>query len=160
MPRSALQVIVLAALFWNPFPWVEIAVRGHFDILVGLCCLAAIETWNRGSDRLSGVYLAMGVLLKYLPVVLLPFLALDRGRVRKWFLIAAIASIVLGLELSYHIWGPSMFSPLRLAATRRSTCLSIFMFLRGPYSPMRWFGVWSNYDYLSPYLMASPCCTR
>jgi hypothetical protein len=30
---SGPPMIVLTALFWNPFPWVEIAMRGHFDIL-------------------------------------------------------------------------------------------------------------------------------
>ena len=29
------------AWFWNPFPWVEVAIRGHFDILAGLACVAA-----------------------------------------------------------------------------------------------------------------------
>ena len=47
---SPVQSIVLLALFWNPFPWVEIAVRGHFDILVGLSCLGAIRAWARGHD--------------------------------------------------------------------------------------------------------------
>ena len=70
------SLVVLAALFWNPFPWVEIAVRGHFDILVSLLCLRAIRTWVKGRDFVSGTYLALGVLLKFLPVVFLPFLAI------------------------------------------------------------------------------------
>jgi len=152
-PPSGLQVIVLAALFWNPFPWVEVAIRGHFDILVGLSCLWAIRAWARGHDRLSGIWLALGVLLKYLPVVLLPFLAFDRGRLRPRFLIVAMVSIAIGLGLSCYLWGLSTLLPLRFAATRRSTGLSIFWFIRGRYSPLHWFGVVANYDELAPIIL-------
>jgi len=34
------------------------------------------------------------------------------------------------------VWGPSMFRPLTLAATRFSTMLSIFRYIRGQYSPL------------------------
>jgi len=146
---TGLRLIVLTALFWNPFPWVEIAFRGHFDILVGLLCLGAIQARIRGRDKLSGIYLALGVLLKFVPVVLLPFLAIDRRRVRPWFVFVAIASIAAGLGLSYHLWGLSTFLPLRFAATRRSTDLSIFWFLRGRFSPIQWFGRVDNYDELA-----------
>ena len=152
-PPSGVQLIVLTALFWNPFPWVEIAIRGHFDILVGLSCLGAIRAWKRGQDIRAGIWLAAGVLLKYLPVVLVPFLALDRGRLRPRFLEVAVASIALGMGLSCYLWGPSTLSPLTLAATRSSTALSIFRFIRGYYSPLVWFGVGGNYDYLAPIIM-------
>jgi glycosyl transferase family 87 len=150
---TGLRSIVLPALFWNPFPWVEIAIRGHFDILVGLLCLGAIRAWSRGHDIRAGLCLALGVLLKYFPVVLLPALALDRGRLRPRFLKAAMASITLGLGLSCYLWGLSTLSPLMLAATRRSTVLSIFRYIRGPYSPLVWFGLAMNYDYLAPIFL-------
>ena len=151
---GVLRLIVLTALFWNPFPWVEIANRGHFDILVALLCLWAIRAWSRGRDVLAGLSLAMGVLLKYLPVVLVPFLAFDRGRPRTRFLTVAVLTIALGMELSCHFWGLLTLSPLRLAASRGSTALSIFRFIRGRYSPLFWFGVGGNYDYLSPIIIA------
>ncbi len=152
-PNSGLAVVGLAALFWNPFPWVEIAIRGHFDILVGLACLGAVHAWVRGRDTLAGVSLATGVLLKYIPIVLVPFLALDRGRIRYRFLLAVVAAIALGLGLSIAWWGHSTLHPLTFAATRKSTTLSIFRYIRGPYSPLVWLGGASNYDYLAPPLM-------
>jgi len=150
---SAVRLILLLALFWNPFPWVEIAVRGHFDILVGLFCLAAIRAWASGYDGRSGAYLALGVLLKYLPIVLLPVLALDRGRVRWRFLFAASSTIAVGLGLSCFVWGLSTLSPLELAATRDAAPLSIYYFVRGYYSPLHFFGVAGNYNYLAPYVL-------
>jgi Glycosyltransferase family 87 len=147
------SLAVLTVLFWNPFPWVEIAIRGHFDILVALLCLAAIRTRVSGRDFISGSWLALGVLLKFLPVVFLPFLALDRGRIRWRFLITAIAVTALGLGVSYFLWGPTMFSPLTFAATRRSNALSIFRFLRGRYFP---FGLYMDsikFDRLAPIIL-------
>jgi hypothetical protein len=150
---SVIQVIALLALFWNPYPWVEIAVRGHFDILVGLLCLGAVRTWTRGYDICSGVCLALSVLLKYLPIVVVPFLAVDRGKVRWRFLFAGLSAIAFGMELSSLVWGISTFSPLELAAIRSTTPQSIYYFVRGRYSPLRFFGVFESYDYLAPYVL-------
>ena len=111
---------VLTALFWNPFPWVEIAIRGHFDILVALLCLGAIRAWAGAAISFRGPAWLWACLLKYFPVVLLPFLALDRGRIRWRFLVAAVAVIALGLGCSYFLWGADDFQPLTFAATRRS----------------------------------------
>jgi hypothetical protein len=150
---SGLEALGLFALFWNPFPWIEIAIRGHFDILVGLCSLAAVHARLRGRDILAGVCLALGVLLKFFPLVLLPFLALERGRLRLRFLAVALASIALGMTLSYALWGPSVLRPLAFAANRPSTTLSIFRFLRTHAPALLRPGLVSNYDELSTVLL-------
>jgi hypothetical protein len=92
-------------------------------------------------------------LLKFFPVVLLPFLALDRGRLRPRFLIVALATIALGLGLSCAFWGNSTLSPLTFAATRRSNCLSIFRYLRGHYSPLQFFMYNPNVDAMAPIIL-------
>ena len=150
---SLIQLIALLALFWNPFPWVEIAVRGHFDFLVGLFCLGAIRAWALGYDIRSGVCLSLGVLLKYMPIAILPVLVVDHRRPRWRFLFVAVATIAVGMELSCLVWGMSTLSPLELAATRDAKPLSIFFFLSGDYSPFRWIGVWTDFDYLAPYIL-------
>ena len=150
---SLLRLAVLTALFWNPFPWVEIANRGHFDILVGLLCLGTVRAWSQGYDLRAGICLAMGVLLKFIPVVMLPVFAFDHRRLRVRFLEVAIALIALGMAASCYWWGMSTLSPLMLAANRRSTALSIFRFIRGQRSPLAWFGLGGNYDFLAPIVM-------
>jgi hypothetical protein len=150
---SGLQSVVLLALFWNPFAWVEIPIRGHFDILVGLLCLGSVRAWARGYDIRSGVCLALGVLLKYLPIVLLPFLSLERGRVRTRFLMVAAAAIAFGLILSIRLWGMSTLLPLDRAANRFSAPLSIFWFLSHRYSPLGWFGGAVHWRALAPFLL-------
>ena len=139
----------LVAWFLNPFPWVDIAWFGHFDILVAVACVAAVHGRVRGRDVASGASLAAGVLLKYVPVVILPFLALDGRKARPRLFATAGALIALGLGSSVLIWGPSTFRPLTLATTRGSSLLSIFRFLRGAYSPLRLFWDAPDVDFLS-----------
>ena len=103
-----------------------------------------------GRDYVSGICLALGVLLKYLPVVLcrssLWITALDpaailrrgRRRDRAWF-----RARLLGM-------GGDDVPPLTFAATRRSNCMSIFYFLRGRFSPLNLFLAFTNCDSRRP----------
>jgi hypothetical protein len=147
----------LIALALNPFPWVEIAYFGHFDILVGMACVAAVHWRVRGRDVLSGLSLAAGVLLKYLPLVILPCLVLEGRRVRFRVLFASLIPILLGMAASVLVWGPATFRPIGFAASRGSNYLSIFRFLRGLASPLRLFtDAPTNLDWLAmPCLLAA-----
>jgi hypothetical protein len=135
----------LLAWLMGPFPWVEIAIYGHFDILVAIACVAAVASLIRGREVLSGVSLALGFLLKLIPIVIVPFLAVDLDRaarrvhIRGRFLAGAGVPMVLGYVASYLIWGRSTFRPFTFAYTRGSTLTSIFRYLRGGASPLRWF---------------------
>jgi hypothetical protein len=107
-------------VFWliNPFPWVEIAYYGQFDVIVAVACVAAVHGQVRGRDVFSGACLAIGVLLKYLPIVILPFLVFGQGRFRIRLLISCAALVISGLAVSVLVWGTSTFLPLTLAAVR------------------------------------------
>jgi hypothetical protein len=141
------------AILWlmNPFPWVEIACWGNFDVLVALACVAAVHGRVRDKDILSGICLALGILLKYLPIVLLPFLVFDQRRFRIRLFSSCSVLVTLGLGISVVVWGTSTFQPLKFAAMRESGG-SIFALLRGDSSPL-WL-VWDspNVDWL-----ALPC---
>jgi hypothetical protein len=161
-PPSGMRTLALLVLFWNPFPWVEVAFYGHFDLLIGLTCLGTVLALARGWDIRAGLCLAGGVLLKYLPIVLLPFLAMDRdrGRLRTRFLAVSVAAIAAGLAQGWLIWGSSMFLPMKLAATRPATTFSIFRFLNGPYSPLPRIGISMNFlELATPVLLAALAIT-
>ena len=151
--RASLLWPLLVVWFWMPYCWVEIANFGHFDVLVGLLCAAAVEARFRRRDVISGVFLGLGVLLKFMPIVLLPFLILDRGRPRCRLLSAAAVTIALGLGTSVLLWGPSTFRPLIFAAERSSHHLSIYRFLKGPYSPLRWIDLNEDADQAAPVFL-------
>jgi hypothetical protein len=107
-------------VFWliNPFPWVLIAYLGHFDVLVALACVAAVHGQVRGKDIFSGACLAIGILLKYLPVVILPFLVVDGRRFRFRLFFSCVVLVISSFVISALVWGRSTFSPLTFAATR------------------------------------------
>ena len=129
-------VIALAYLF-GPYFWVEIAYYGHLDVLVALACVFAVRARLGGRDLASGVLLGLGVLLKFLPVVLLPALMFEGRRPRIRVALGAAGVIVGGLAISVAAWGASTFRPLAFAAARGPALLSIFRFLAGRYSPLR-----------------------
>jgi hypothetical protein len=138
---GALATLGLLLWFAGPFAWVEIAIRGHFDILMALACVASVDARARGRDAASGVWLGVGVLWKYLPGALLPFLALDGpGKKLRWRLVAwTVGTVALGWAVSCLVWGPSVFRPLTFAANRFPTVLSIWRFIRGQYSPISYY---------------------
>ncbi len=138
----------------NPFVWVEIAYFGHWDILVAVVCVAAVHERSRGRDVAAGAWLAAGILLKYMPIVILPFLVVEGRRVRWRLLLAATLAAAAGLVLSWLIWGPSTFRAITYGAGRPSTLLSVFRFLRGAYSPLRLVSDAPNVDALALPCMA------
>ena len=136
----------LVALSWpwlslwilNPFPWVEIAYFGYFDILVALACVAAVHSLIGKRDGVSGSYLAVGVLLKYMPIVILPFLVFSERRFHFRVFSFCVGVVIFGLVVSTLIWGPSTFMPLALAALRQPAW-SIYDVLASANSPLRLF---------------------
>jgi hypothetical protein len=136
----------------NPFPWWQIAYLGYFDILVSLACVAAVHSLVGRKDGASGTYLALGVLLKYIPIVILPFLVFSERRFHFRLLSFCIGVLILGLAVSLFIWGTSTLSPFTFAATRRSAW-SIYVVLASTHSPLRLFLDSPNVDWLEKPLL-------
>jgi hypothetical protein len=67
--------------------------------------------------------------------------------------VVTVTLIALGLGSSYLNWGPSLFRPLTFGATRSSNFMSIFYFLRGQYSPLRWLTEMPTLDPLAPVVL-------
>jgi hypothetical protein len=131
-----LAPFVLAYFALNPFFWIEIALYGHFDILVAAACAASIHLLLLNREQLAGAVLAMGGLLKVMPVVALPFLIAARPAQWKGIIVGFIAAVVAVEAAAYAIWGTSALTFPLLNAQENSKLLSIFQFLRGDYSPL------------------------
>lgn len=134
------------AVFLNPFFLIMIVVYGSMDIWPAVFCLGAIVFRIQRRFFLSGLILGMGVLFKFYPIVLLPFLMIDERRFRFSLLASCAGTIILGFSISVWVWGMSTFSPLLFATDRPSKALSIFRFLRGEYSPLHYFTDNPNLD--------------
>ncbi len=141
------------AWLWNPFPWVEIALFGHFDILVGVACVAAVHARERGRDVRAGLSLAAGVLLKYIPIVLLPFLALDDGRVRRRLLWVAVTATAPGDGPELQLLGFfDLASPVPRGRSRVLPAVDLPV-PAGSRSPLHWLGL-TDLDSWSTPIMA------
>jgi hypothetical protein len=131
----------------NPFPWEQIAYYGYFDILVSLTCVAAVHSLVNNKNRVSGISLASGILLKYLPIAILPFLVFSGRRFHFRLLSFCVGAVILGLVVSVLIWGTSTFLPLTFAAVR-TPVWSIYNVLTSTHSPLRTFLGSPNIDWL------------
>ena len=160
-PRRGLVTLSwpwLSLWILNPFPWVEIAYFGYFDVLVALACVAAVHSLISKRDGVSGSYLAVGVLLKYMPIVILPFLVFSERRFHFRLLSVCVGVVIFGLVVSTLIWGTSTFLPLALAALR-PPAWSIYDVLASTHSPLRLFWDPPNPDSLDwlekPFLVTA-----
>jgi len=161
MPRRGLVSLSwpwLSLWILNPFPWVEIAYFGYFDVLVALACVAAVHSLISKRDGVSGSYLAVGVLLKYMPIVILPFLVFSERRFHFRLLSVCVGVVIFGFTVSTLIWGPSTFRPLAVAALREPFW-SIYDVLASTHSPLRLIWDLPNRNFLDwlekPFLITA-----
>ncbi|MFM7130098.1 MAG: hypothetical protein ACKO0V_12145 [bacterium] len=129
----------MIAWCFSPFFWLEIAFYGHFDVLVGLFVVAAIVFVNNGQEMKSAMSLALGFLLKFLPILFLPFLAIDLrspNRLKLRMMIVSLLAMISGMAASWWVLGESTFRPLLFASSRGSTLISFWRFMKGRYSPI------------------------
>src|SRR5512146_2693219 len=90
---------IMAIILLNPLPWIEIAYQGVFDGVVGIACVAAIHCMRHRRDTASGIWLAFGIVLKFMPVVLLPLAMFHEQRLRSRFILACAGILVAGFSL-------------------------------------------------------------
>lgn len=130
---------LLLAWLFNPAMWLEIVFYGHFDVLMAILIVASVHLCISKLDYKSGICLGAGFLLKFLPVVILPFLVirgLDPGKWRWRTLVSALILMISGMWTSYLLWGTSTFRPLFFASERGSSLISVWRYLRGNHSPL------------------------
>jgi hypothetical protein len=152
--RGLVALSWAVVIFWlmNPFPWVEITYYGHVDVLMALACVAAVHAQMRGKDVFSGTCLAIGVLLKFLPIVILPFLVFGQRRFRFRLLSCCAVVVAAGFLMSVLVWGRSTFWPLSFAAIRTPVA-SIYELLSSVHSPLRLFWDMPNVNWLEKPLL-------
>lgn len=74
----------LVLLFWNPLYIIEIAGSAHNNILAVFFMGLGIYLWKKKKIILSAIALSLAVEIKFLPLILMAFLALNLLRDRKF----------------------------------------------------------------------------
>jgi hypothetical protein len=93
---SVRPALALAFVGWNPLLAVHFAGGGHNDAWLALLVVGALAAGASGRRQLAGACWALGVLVKWVPLVLLPLRALEaRSRHQRLgyvgFVVAALA---------------------------------------------------------------------
>lgn len=144
---------MVALLFFNPFFFVLFVMYGHNEIIAVFFTVLAVFLLQGKKDTWAGVALAIAILVKIVPIVLVPFLFFGEKKLRWRFLSSVCVSLFFVMLLAWSIWGNEIWTPFTFAAGRESKLLSIFYFLRAEFSPLRLFKWLPNVDWLSLPLM-------
>ena len=105
---------------------------------MALACVAAVHSLIGKRMEFPEPIWRWGYLLKYMPIVILPFLVFSERRFHFRLLSFCVGVVIFGLVVSVLIWGTSTFWPLTFAATRPSH-YSIYDVLASTHSPLRLF---------------------
>lgn len=139
-------------LLYNPIIWIFFVVNGCNDGLVGMLILLGLVKYDDKNFVLSALFLSLAVLYKYIPLFILPFLAVPNQKINWRFSISSFAFLATGFGLTWAVWGDRFLSALFFNSGRESKILSIFRYLRGEYSFLKPFGI-ENLDHWSTYLV-------
>lgn len=112
-------------IFGNPFALALVAIIGGNDVYVAFFICAAIFALKRRNSALAGIAIGLGALIKFYPLYLVPFLAIDRRHLNIKFAMAAGLTFTIGMALAYLHWGALIFRPLTWNVDRGATPSSI-----------------------------------
>jgi hypothetical protein len=122
---SRRRAAAAALVGWNPVVAVHFAGGGHNDALMAALVAAALALGDRGRPRPAGVAWALAVLVKWVPLVLLPLRALEaRAKGRRVDHVAFAVTAVVTLALATVLWGLHWlhaFAPLALGVEGRTS---------------------------------------
>jgi len=110
--RPADQLLGTLLYLWNPVIIVEFAAEGHNDALMILCVLAALLLTVGGWPALALIALLLGVLTKYVPLILLPALlayfwcSWRKGAARIHLIGRVLLGLFAGLGLAVLFYRP------------------------------------------------------
>ena len=152
---DATKTIIYTILFLNPLYWIFGLKFGINDFMMVFFIIFGLIFYKNKYDILAGLFFAIGIQVKFAPVVMIPFLILHRARAIHLRLVFALSFFITSLFIigvNYLSWGDTILNPLLRAGTRYSKTISIFRFLRGDLSPLRVFTDNPNVDWLSVYL--------
>jgi hypothetical protein len=117
-------------LFLTPFFFILVNIYGVEDTLVASLTLVAVDLRVRkGWSLLPAILLTIAGFTKIYPLVLLPYLATDRGIIDWRFVFCVLFISAVAALLTYIGWGSSVLYIFEFASGRGSVMISIFNFL-------------------------------
>jgi hypothetical protein len=104
--RSRRRAFAAAFVGWNPVVAVHFAGGGHNDALMMLLVAVALALGDRGRPQLAGVAWALAVLVKWVPLLLIPLRGLEaRAHGRRVAHVGFAVTIVVVLAVATVVYG-------------------------------------------------------
>ncbi len=127
---GTIQTVYLVAVPTNVLVVGMGIIYGLNDAIVAALLIAAVLTRHRGKWVACGVFVGLAALTKYYPILLLPFFAIDEGKV-KWAVIKAGGIVfVAGNLVALAVWGNGLIEAIVFGSDRGPKLLSILKSLR------------------------------
>lgn len=125
-----IQIVYLLAVPTNILVIGMGIIYGLNDALVAALLVAAVLMRQRGKWLACGVFVGLAALTKYYPLLLLPFFAIDDGKV-KWAVIRSGAIVfAAGFLAALAIWGEGLIEALVYGSERAPKLLSVLKSFR------------------------------
>lgn len=113
-----------------PLVIIHTYIFGTNDIVPALSIAFAFRFRRRDQHGWMGVALGIGALIKFYPLLFVPFFALiGDGRIKLRGFFSASAVFLGGMITAYSVWGDSVLGPLLWSEERVPRMLSILRFL-------------------------------
>jgi Glycosyltransferase family 87 len=120
---------------------IGIAFGLNDDLVAALLVFAVLARLKRW-DIVAGLCLALAGLMKFYPILLVPFFMLDDARRLRWRLgVTAGFLFCGGLAAALYIWGPGLLTAMANGAQRGASLMSILVDLGRHFGDAAWL-VW------------------
>ena len=110
--------------------------------------MTAVLLRLRGNFVATGVVIGAAALVKYYPLLLLPFFALDGKRLHWPVIASGLAVFCVGMAAAVAIWGEGLLDAISYGANRKAKLLSILRPLKnllGDVGIVRWLREYNAY---------------
>jgi len=117
---------------FSPLPFLASSIWGSFDVVAGFFTVLALVLLLRGRHALSAISLAVGINMKYFPVVLLipMLLYLKRERV-LYFSIVLITSLLMNSPFMFLAWNDWLQQAVLFQLARAPGGYSLYNLITG-----------------------------
>jgi hypothetical protein len=127
---SPIQAVYLLAVPTNVLVVGMGIIYGLNDAIVAALLVAAVLMRHRGKWLACGVLVGLAALTKYYPLLLLPFFAIDEGKVQWAVIKGGVIVFIVGLVAAMAIWGDGLIEAIIYGSGRRPKMLSVLKSLR------------------------------
>jgi hypothetical protein len=108
-------------------------IYGLNDAMVAALLVAGVIARYRHQFLLCGVLVGCAALMKFYPLLLLPFFALDGGRLRWSVIVSGAVVFGLGVAAAVMVWGDGLLRAIAFGSERGPKLLSILAALSSLY---------------------------